>query len=134
MFRRRIYQRSAPPKVAREQRFLLYRDAVDVRGVGGEGQAHALLVGVVLHGAQQPGRPLGASLLQHVVQRLQPLLQFDLFDVLCLMLTHDIPVVLSRRMMYGPVLPNTVPGTSVHRRRSRGRGPLLRHVSQNLLI
>jgi hypothetical protein len=56
-------------------------DGVDVGRVGGEWQPHALLLGVNAELPQQGADAGSAAMLEHVVQRIEPLARFEGFEL-----------------------------------------------------
>jgi len=66
---------------AGERRLLGYRDGVNIGRVGGKGQLDPGMVCALLQFQQQFRGALRAAGLEHVIQRFQPLLQFNIVQV-----------------------------------------------------
>jgi hypothetical protein len=77
---------------ARKRRLLGGWDAVDVRGVGGEGLPDALLAGVMRKVAEQAADPRRSARLQNIIERLEPFTRFDGLELRCVLrcsIAHD---------------------------------------------
>ena len=65
-------------RTARHEHLVVGRDGVDIRGVRGEGKLDAALAGVNRQLAEQARHLCGATALQHIIKRVEPLSGFGL--------------------------------------------------------